>query len=105
MGLPEENVRPRPSHFKYPCHMTMQRITAVGQLSTHLAAFRRAAGLTQSELATRLGVSHSRISQIETAPERVTVAQFLSVLRALRVEMLLSTHESTRPAGTSEEGW
>ncbi len=85
--------------------MAIHRITAVNQLSTHLAAFRRADGLTQAELAKRLGVSHSRISQIETAPERVTVAQFLSVLRALRAEMLLSTPESDRPARTSEEGW
>lgn len=85
--------------------MAVYRITAVGQLSTHLAAFRRAAGLTQAELAQRLGVSHSRISQIETAPDRVTVGQFLTVLRALRVEMLLGRRDTSRPAANDEESW
>jgi HTH-type transcriptional regulator / antitoxin HipB len=85
--------------------MAMFRITQVGQLRTHLAARRRAEGLTQAELAKRLGVSHSRISQIETAPERVTVGQFLTVLRALRIEMLLGTSQMAPPAGGGDEGW
>jgi HTH-type transcriptional regulator / antitoxin HipB len=84
----------------------MNRITDVGQLHTLLAAYRRAQRLTQADLAQRLGVTKSRISQIETAPERVTVAQFLAVLRALKVEIHLVERPIT-PAtrSISDEGW
>lgn len=84
----------------------MQRITDIGQLHTLLSSYRRAQRLTQAELAVRLGVTKSRISQIETAPERVTVAQFLAVLRALKVEIHLTAKSGTT-ATTSliDEGW
>lgn len=84
----------------------MNRITDVGQLHTLLAAYRRAQRLTQADLAERLGVTKSRISQIETAPERVTVAQFLTVLRALKVEIHLVDGSGTPSTqSTADEGW
>ncbi len=82
-----------------------QRIADVGQLRTMLASYRRAAGMTQADLAVRLGVTKSRISQIETGPERVTVAQFLAVLRALKVEIRLSQKGDTASLPDHDEGW
>lgn len=66
------------------------RITDPGQLRTHLLAYRRAQKLTQADLAVRLGVTKQRISAIEAAPDRITVAQFIAVLRALKVELQLA---------------
>ncbi len=80
------------------------RITEAGQLRTHLLAFRRAQRLTQADLAIRLGVSKQRISAIESAPERVTVGQFLAVLRALRVELHLAAADDATPP-VVREGW
>lgn len=82
----------------------MPRITDVGQLRTHLIAFRRAQQLRQADLAERLGVTKQRISAIESAPERVTVGQFLTVLRALKVELTLTAQPSNQNTVT-DEGW
>ncbi len=81
------------------------RITDVGQLRTHLLAFRRARQLTQADLAAELGLTKQRISTIESAPERITVGQFLTVLRALRVEMHLVAPEPPGPATTDLADW
>ena len=83
----------------------MPRITDVGQLRTHLTAFRRAHRLTQADLAVQLGVTKQRISAIESAPERVTVNQFMAVLRALRVDLFISAHEERRASVADNEGW
>jgi HTH-type transcriptional regulator / antitoxin HipB len=98
--------RTHPSATHSLSSLFMQRITDIGQLHTMLAAYRRAQRLTQAELAQRLGVTKSRISQIENAPERVTVAQFLAVLRALKVEIQLVERPNPAIAQTpSDEGW
>ncbi len=83
----------------------MPRITDVGQLRTHLMAFRRAQRLTQADLATRLGVTKQRISAIEAAPERVTVGQFLTILRALKVDLTLAAQEKRSNGTLTSEGW
>ena len=80
------------------------RITDAGQLRTHLVAFRHAQRLTQADLAERLGVSKQRISAIESAPDRITVGQFLTILRALRVELHLQTPDESG-ATVVREGW
>ncbi len=83
----------------------MPRITDVGQLRTHLLAFRRAQRLTQADLAARLGVTKQRISAIEAAPERVTVGQFLTVLRALKVDLILEAKATPHESSVADEGW
>jgi HTH-type transcriptional regulator/antitoxin HipB len=80
------------------------RITDVGQLRTHLLAFRRSQRLTQADLAAMLGVSKQRISAIEAAPQRITVEQFMSLLRAMRVELHLVTPDDAGPS-VVREGW
>ena len=83
----------------------MPRITDVGQLSTLVSAFRRAEELTQADVARRLGVTKSRVSQIETAPERVTVAQLLALLEAIKVEMTLGPRAEVDAGGETPEAW
>ncbi len=59
------------------------------QLSAHLKSLRRTRGLTQAQLARRLGVRQSRLADIENHPETVASAQLLDLLAALGVEVLL----------------
>lgn len=59
------------------------------QLSAHLKSLRRTRGLTQAQLAKRLGIRQSRLADIENHPEAVSSAQLLDLFAALGVEVLL----------------
>lgn len=59
------------------------------QLSAHLKSLRKTRGLTQAQLARRLGIRQSRLADIENHPETVSSAQLLDLLAALGVEVLL----------------
>jgi HTH-type transcriptional regulator / antitoxin HipB len=66
----------------YPIHFAEQ-------LSQHLKAFRKTRSLTQAQLAMHLGLTQSRIADIETNPGKVSLENLLKVLAALDVRMLL----------------
>ena len=82
----------------YPIHFA-------DQLGQHLKAFRKARGLTQIQLAAHLGVTQSRIADIETNPGKVSLENLLKVFSALDLRLRLedtSTSASvTQHAGTS----
>lgn len=59
------------------------------QLPAHLKSLRKTRGLTQTQLARRLGIRQSRLADIENHPETVSSAQLLDLLAALGVEVLL----------------
>jgi HTH-type transcriptional regulator / antitoxin HipB len=69
-------------------------IQSPGQLSSHLRALRKARGLSQAQLGAVLGVGQTRVTRIEHDPGAISVAQFLGILNALGVQMVL------RPTGT-----
>lgn len=56
------------------------------QLMQALASARRAAGLSQYELAEQLGVDQSYVSKYESARRRLDVIEFLRVVGAIGVE-------------------
>ena len=64
-------------------------IQSPGQLASHLRAWRRVRGLSQAQLGALLGVGQTRVARIERDPQAVSVAQFLEVLNALAVQMVL----------------
>ncbi len=68
----------------------MKQVVAIPeQLGPMLKAARKAAGLTQAALAARLGVSQSRVSDMEADPRSLGLDQFLLLLSLLDLEMLL----------------
>ena len=69
-------------------------IQSPGQLSAHLRSLRKARGLNQVQLGAALGVGQARIARIERDPTAVSVEQFLDLLGALGVQLVL---RSTRP--------
>lgn len=69
-------------------------IQTPGQLAAHLRAFRQAKGLTQATLGQALGVGQARVARIEGNPTSISVDQFLQLLSALGLQMVLSPMNS-----------
>lgn len=69
-------------------------IQSPGQLASHLRSLRKARGLSQAQLGAVLGVGQTRVARIEHDPTAISVEQFLGILNALGVQMVL------RPTGT-----
>lgn len=78
-----------------------------GQLSQHLRSLRKARGLSQAQLAERLGVTQSRIASLEKNASSVSLDHLHKVLAALGVELVLRETEVvesglTRPDASKE---
>lgn len=70
------------------------------QLSVLLQAFRKESGLTQSEVALRLGVTQQTYSTLERNAETVGVGRLLKLLGILGVELVLSKPASVAGSPT-----
>ena len=75
-------------------------IQSSGQLSSHLRALRKARGLSQAQLGAVLGVGQTRVTRIEHDPAAISVEQFLGILNALGVQMVLRPTGASRAAAT-----
>lgn len=78
-------------------------VRTADQLPALLQAFRKEAGLTQSEAALRLGVTQQTYSTLERNAETVGAARLLKLLGVLGVELVLSKPGAThllRPVDT-----
>ena len=70
-------------------------IQTPGQLTVHLRSLRKSRRLNQVQLGAALGVGQARIARIERDPTAVSVEQFLALLGALGVQMVLRSNGST----------
>ena len=70
--------------------MSDYHLRTAEQLSILLQAFRKESGLTQSEVALRLGVTQQTYSTLERNAETVGVGRLLKLLGILGVELVLS---------------
>lgn len=76
------------------------------QLGPLLQSARKSAGLTQSELGQRLGMSQSRISAMELDPGTINVEQLLALLAALNHEVLVQPKQGVgEKRGSSTPDW
>ncbi|WP_454726255.1 MULTISPECIES: helix-turn-helix domain-containing protein [Cupriavidus] len=66
-----------------------QALSTVTQLGQVLQSARRAAGLSQSDLAARLAVSQSRISHMELNPGTISAGQLLALASVLGLELVV----------------
>jgi transcriptional regulator with XRE-family HTH domain len=64
-----------------------------------LVARREAAGMTQSDVAARLGKSQSFVARLESGQQRITVVEFMALAKILRFDpyRIISTLEKTAP--------
>lgn len=68
-------------------------ITSGTQLKAHLKSLRSAKGWTQIMLADKLGLSQSRIVQIESSPESVSVDQLIHILNTLGAKLSIDVND------------
>ena len=81
--------------------MSRFTVCTADQLPTLLQAFRKEAGLTQSEVALRLGVTQQTYSALERNADTVGAARLLKLLNILGVELILG---KSSPAPASSKG-
>ncbi len=70
--------------------ITQFPVRTAEQLSPLLEAFRKEAGLTQSEVALRLGVSQQTYSAMERNADKMGTARLLKLLNILGIELTLA---------------
>jgi HTH-type transcriptional regulator/antitoxin HipB len=75
------------------------------QLADHLRSFRKARGLTQTQLGRLVGLDQTRITRIERNPAKVSVGTLLQLLAALRVKVLLQPADASRAADDRAPDW
>ncbi len=71
-------------------------LLTANQLGHLLQTARKAGALTQAELASRIGVSQSRLSQLELSPGSASVDQLLALCSSLGLELFLQKKADTR---------
>lgn len=79
-------------------------VQAAEQLPVLLKAFRKEAGLTQSEAAIRLGVTQQTFSTLERNAQKVSAERLLHLLSILGVEMVLQGKSSSPDRGSGPSG-
>lgn len=79
----------RKSEIQLNICMSGFRVLTAGQLPSLLQGFRKQTGLTQSEVALRLGVTQQTYSALERNAENIGAARLLKLLSILGVEMVL----------------
>lgn len=79
-------------------------VQAAEQLPVLLKAFRKEAGLTQGEAATRLGVTQQTLSALERNAQKVSAERLLHLLSILGVEMVLQGKSSAPDRESSPTG-
>jgi HTH-type transcriptional regulator / antitoxin HipB len=70
------------------------------QLPALLRAFRKETGLTQQEVALRLGVTQQTMSALERNAETVGAARLIKLLNILGVDLVLRKADMTPPTSS-----
>lgn len=79
-----------------------QLITAPGQVGEIFRGRRKACHLPQQELATKLGISQSRLSTLETDPSGLTLDRLLALANLLGLELVLQEKGDARSSAKVE---
>jgi HTH-type transcriptional regulator/antitoxin HipB len=79
-------------------------ITAA-QLGSVLQATRKAQGLTQAALASRIGLSQSRVSHLELNAQELSVEQLLAWCSALGLELAVGVRGRSVASAAAQAEW
>ena len=77
----------------------MSRLYSQQQAAELLVGRRKALGLSQAEVAARLGISQNRLSELETRPERLTFDRLLALAGVLGLELALGERKPVEAEG------
>jgi HTH-type transcriptional regulator/antitoxin HipB len=78
-----------------------QLITTAAQVGEILRGRRKARGVAQQELATKLGISQSRLSTLEAQPGDMNLERLLLLAKLLGLELVLQ--DKSEAKGTKSE--
>ncbi|HEY6727566.1 MAG TPA: helix-turn-helix transcriptional regulator [Polyangiaceae bacterium] len=78
-----------------------QRVTTPGQVADILRQRRRSRGLSQTDVAFKLGLSQARVSAIESKPASLTLERLIALASVLDLEVVLRDRSTKR----STAGW
>jgi HTH-type transcriptional regulator/antitoxin HipB len=81
-----------------------QTLRTPAQLGLLLQSARKARGMTQAELAGRVRLSQSRISQLEKDPAELSAERLLAWCSTLGLELLVARRDDASPA-TDTTAW
>lgn len=70
-------------------------IQALTQLRTILRGFRKARGLTQSELAKKLAITQQSYAQLEANPATASIERLFKVLAILEVDLVFKDRKAS----------
>ena len=76
----------------------MYPILSTAQLAMYLRSLRKAKGLTQAQLGTMLGVTRSRVSEIENDPSNLGFAQLQRIVHLLGGRIVIDTRATDLPS-------
>ena len=66
-----------------------QRLTSEGQVVELIRQRRKAKGLSQQQLASKLGVTQARLSEIESGRAHLSVERLIAIVVLLGLELVL----------------
>ena len=80
-----------------------QILSIADQVGPLIQAARKSAGLSQTDLANRLGIKQSRVSAMELDPGSISLEQFMTICSVLNLELQVQTKMQTKsdPIGNS----
>lgn len=78
-----------------------QRVTTPRQVGDILRGRRLAKGLSQADVASKLGVSQARLSVAESKPETLTVERLMALASLLDLDLVLRARTANEPS----TGW
>lgn len=76
-------------------------VKTLSQLRPLLQGFRKAAGLTQAEVAERLGVTQQTYARLEANPGTASLERLFRVMRVLGIEINLSDMQAPQDAAST----
>lgn len=82
-----------------------QPIATAAQLGMLLHSARKSRKLTQAQLAVRLGLSQTRLSDLELAPGTLSVDQLLAVCAQLGLQLTLKPRAESPSSGPPGIDW
>ena len=80
-----------------------QTIVTAAQLGTLLQTARKSRKLTQAQLGARLGLSQTRMSELEIAPGTLSVDQLLGLCAQLGLQLSVRPQENGIPGPSARE--
>ncbi|MBL0141370.1 MAG: helix-turn-helix transcriptional regulator [Betaproteobacteria bacterium] len=76
-------------------------ISTPTQAALAIAARRKTLKLSQRDVASRLGISQARLSELESDPSRITLERLISLAGILGLELVLQN----RPTSAAHTEW